>query len=375
MPMSEPTVLFDTLPTASGHRFGRATLNAPASLNALSLPMVDLLHPQLQAWAQDPSIAGVLLDAAGDKAFCAGGDVVGLCQAIRALPPGQVPPEARAFFEREYRLDHTIHTYPKPIVCWGHGFVMGGGIGLMAGASHRVVTPRSRLAMPEISIGLYPDVGGSWLLSRLPGKTGAFLALTGAHLNAADALFAGLADFLCPHEAHADLLSGIAAAFWRGEQAGDAAQLSHLLERLGAASEPPTSVLRTHFDRINATIGHDGLDGLAPRLAALAQDADPWLAQAGVTFAKGSPTSAVLGLEMQRRARHLSLADAFRLELQASVGCCAHSDFAEGVRALLVDKDKAPRWTPATLAEVTPAWIEDHLRPRFEGPHPLADLN
>lgn len=202
-----------------------------------------------------------------------------------------------------------------------------------------------------------------------------FLALTGAHLNAADALFAGLADFLCPHEAHADLLSGIAAAFWRGEQAGDAAQLSHLLERLGTASEPPTSVLRTHFDRINATIGHDGLDGLAPRLAALAQDADPWLAQAGVTFAKGSPTSAVLGLEMQRRARHLSLADAFRLELQASVGCCAHSDFAEGVRALLVDKDKAPRWTPATLAEVTPAWIEDHLRPRFEGPHPLADLN
>lgn len=375
MPMTEAAVLFDTISTASGHHFGRATLNAPASLNALSLPMVDLLHPQLQAWAQDTSIAGVLLDAAGDKAFCAGGDVVGLCQAIRALPPGQVPPEASAFFEREYRLDHTIHTYPKPIVCWGHGFVMGGGIGLMAGASHRVVTPRSRLAMPEISIGLYPDVGGSWLLSRLPGKTGAFLALTGAHLNAADALFAGLADFLCPHEAHAGLLAGIAAASWRGEQAGDAAQLSHLLEQLGAGTEPPASLLRTHFDRINATIGHDGLDGIAPRLAALAQNADPWLAQAGATFAKGSPTSAVLGLEMQRRARHLSLADAFRLELQASVGCCAHPDFAEGVRALLVDKDKAPRWTPATLTEVTPAWIEDHLCPRFEGPHPLADLN
>lgn len=368
-------VLFDTIATSSGHRFGRATLNAPASLNALSLPMVDLLYPQLQAWAQDPQIAGVLLDAAGDKAFCAGGDVVGLCHAIRALPAGQVPPEASAFFEREYRLDHAIHTYPKPIVCWGHGFVMGGGIGLMAGASHRVVTPRSRLAMPEISIGLYPDVGGSWLLSRLPGKTGAFLALTAAHLNAADALFAGMADFLCPHEAHGALLAGIAAGSWQGDQARDGAQLSHLIESLGQGAERPASPLRTHFDLINATIGHDSLNDMAPRLAALAQDDDPWLAQAGATFAKGSPTSAVLGLALQQRARHLSLADTFRLELQASVGCCAHPDFAEGVRALLVDKDKKPRWTPATLAEVSPAWIEAHLQARFDGPHPLADLS
>ncbi len=368
-------VLFDTIATASGHRFGRATLNAPASLNALSLAMVDLLYPQLQAWAQDPEMTGVLLDAAGDKAFCAGGDVVGLCHAIRALPAGQVPPEASAFFEREYRLDHAIHTYPKPIVCWGHGFVMGGGIGLMAGASHRVVTPRSRLAMPEISIGLYPDVGGSWLLSRMPGKTGAFLALTGAHLNAADALFAGMADFVCPHEAHGALLAGVAAASWHGDRARDGAQLSHLIESLGQGAELTASPLRTHFDRINATIGHDSLSDMAPRLAALAQDADPWLAQAGATFAKGSPTSAVLGLALQQRARHLSLADTFRLELQASLGCCAHPDFAEGVRALLVDKDKSPRWTPSTLVDVTPSWIDAHLQTRFDGPHPLADLS
>lgn len=372
--MSKQAVLFETLPTASGHRFGRATLNAPASLNALSLPMVDLLHQQLRAWADDPGIAGVVLDAAGDKAFCAGGDVVGLSNAIRALPAGQVPPEAAAFFEREYRLDHAIHTYPKPIVCWGHGFVMGGGIGLMAGASHRVVTPRSRLAMPEIGIGLYPDVGGSWLLSRLPGRTGAFLALTGAHLNAADALFAGMADFLCPHEGHGALLQALATTAWTGRQASDAAQLSHLLESLGRGAELPASPLRTQFDRINEIIGHDGLPDLAPRLQALAHDADPWLAQAGTAFVKGSPTSAWLGLELQRRARHLSLADTFRLELQASVGCCAHNDFAEGVRALLIDEDRNPRWQPATLDEVTPAWIEDHLRPRFDGPHPLADL-
>lgn len=372
--MSEQAVLFETLQTASGHRFGRATLNTPASLNALSLAMVDLLDPQLQAWAQDPTIAGVLLDAQGDKAFCAGGDVVGLCHAIRAMPQGEVPPEAAAFFEREYRLDHRIHCYPKPLVCWGHGFVMGGGIGLMAGASHRVATLKTRMAMPEISIGLYPDVGGSWILSRMPGRTGAFLALTAAHLNAADALFAGLADFVVPHERHGALLQALCSTAWQGEQAADAARLSHLLETLGQGVTLPPSPLRTHFDRINEVIGHDRVQDIAPRLAALAGEADPWLAQAGQTFAKGSPTSAALGLEMQHRARHLSLADTFRLELQASVGCCAHPDFAEGVRALLVDKDKNPRWQPATLDEVTPAWLEDHLRPRFAGPHPLADL-
>jgi enoyl-CoA hydratase/carnithine racemase len=300
--------------------------------------------------------------------------VVGLRQSILSASPGQVPAEAAAFFEREYRLDYFIHRYPKPIVAWGHGIVMGGGIGLLAGASHRVATPRTRMAMPEITVGLYPDVGGSWLLARLPGRTGLFLALTGASLNAADARFAGLADFVVPHEQHGGLLQAIAQAKWQGEREADAAQLSHVLQGLGADVELPASPLRAHFDRINAVIGHDRLQDLAPRLKALAEDADPWLAQAGKAFASGSPTSAALSFEMQRRARHLSLAEAFRLEWDASVGCSVHADFAEGVRALLVDKDRNPCWQPATLAEVTPDWIDDHLLSRYQGKHPLADL-
>src|SRR4051812_9250897 len=146
--MPDP-VLFSTIATASGHVFGRATLNAPASLNALSLAMIDLLAAQVDAWIADPQVAGLVLDAAGDKAFCAGGDVVALHRSISETPPGTVPRHAAAFFEREYRLDHRLHTAPKPVLCWGHGIVMGGGIGLMAGASHRVVTARTRLAMPE----------------------------------------------------------------------------------------------------------------------------------------------------------------------------------------------------------------------------------
>ena len=372
--MSEQPVLFETLATASGHLFGRATLNAPASLNALSLEMVDLLDPQLAAWAEDPKVAGVVLDAVGDKAFCAGGDVVGLAHAIRAQPPGEPPQIARDFFEREYRLDHRIHTYPKPLLCWGHGIVMGGGIGLMSGASHRVATPRTRMAMPEIAIGLYPDVGGSWLLARAPGGTGPFLALTGAHINAADAVFAGLADFVLPHERCPAVLDALRAGSWSGDPDDDGAQLSHLLQAQGEGVELPASPLRTHFDRIRQLIGLDRLPDIAARMAVLAADADPWLAQAAQTFLKGSPTSAALGLTLQRRARHLSLADTFRLEWQASVGCCAHSDFAEGVRALLIDKDKNPKWQPATLAEVTPDWIDEHLKPRHTGAHPLADL-
>ncbi len=367
-------VLFATIPTASGHVFGRATLNAPASLNALSLEMIDLLAAQFERWAGDAQVAGVVLDAVGDKAFCAGGDVVALHRSMRETERGQVPAQAAAFFEREYRLDHSIHTWPKPILCWGHGIVMGGGIGLMAGASHRVVTARTKLAMPEITIGLYPDVGGSWFLGRAPGRSGLFLALTGAPLNASDACFAGLADIQLRHEDHGEVIEAIASARWTGRQVEDAARLSHLLEKRGAGVQGTPSPLQSLLPRVDAAIGHDRLEDIAPRLHALANDESPWLAGAATAFAKGAPTSAHLAIEMQRRAKHLSLADVFRLEWQASVGCCMHGDFAEGVRALLVDKDKSPRWQPQMLAEVDDALVASLLAPRFAGAHPLAEL-
>jgi enoyl-CoA hydratase/carnithine racemase len=371
----EHEVLFSTIGTASGHAFGRATLNAPASLNALSLPMIDRLAPQLEAWANDPAIAGVVLDAAGDKAFCAGGDVVGLYRSIRETAPGQVPAMAAEFFEREYRLDHAIHNYPKPLLCWGHGIVMGGGIGLYAGASHRVATMKTRLAMPEIGIGLYPDVGGSWFLARMPGGIGLFLALTGASLNAADAQYAGLADAILPHEALGAVLERIAAASWHGQGASarDDLQLTQLLARFPVVDALP-SPLKRNAGLIEDLLHGDQLERIALRLAALAAHEDPWLAQAAQSFMRGSPTSAWLALEMQQRAKGATLADIFRLEYQASVGCCMQHDFAEGVRALLIDKDKSPRWQPATLEAVSKELIKEHLRPRYSGAHPLADL-
>lgn len=367
-------VLFEQLFTAGDdRRFGVATLNAPATLNSLSLEMVRALQPALRAWADDRAVAGVILQGAGDKAFCAGGDLRELYQSLRGTSGAAPSPYAQGFFAEEYTLDYAIHTYPKPLLCWGHGIVMGGGIGLMAGASHRVVTEKSRLAMPEITVGLYPDVGGSWLLSRMPGRVGLFLALTGASLNAADALFCGLGDFNLRAESRADVLAAIRAATWSDAADANRAQLSRLLLQQ-ASHVLPESKVRQHFDAIQALMAGDELRAIDERLRTLESE-DPWLTAAAATYAKGSPTSAALSFELWRRVRHLSLADVFRLEYQVSLGCCAHPDFAEGIRALLIDKDRQPRWSPAALADVTPQLVEEHFQARFDGPHPLAALD
>jgi enoyl-CoA hydratase/carnithine racemase len=362
--MTESAVLFDDIKTAGGLRFGHATLHVPASLNALSMAMVRLLTPQLRAWAADPGIAGVLLDATGEKAFCAGGDLRQLYQTLLECWPARND-YAERFFAEEYELDHLIHTFPKPVLCWGHGIVMGGGVGLMAGASHRVVTAQSRIAMPEIGIGLYPDVGGSWFLRRMPRRVGLFLALTAAPLNAADAIFAGLADLMVPHENKAGVISGIASAAWQSQTQADRATLSRILAQASEGAETPTSKLREHFDTINALMAGDDLLDIAKRLREL-QSEDPWLQAAGKAFAMGAPSSAALSFALWQRVHRMSLADVFRLEYRASLGCCAHKDFAEGIRALLVDKDRNPKWSPATLEDITPDFVEDHLRPRGE---------
>jgi enoyl-CoA hydratase/carnithine racemase len=370
--MTEPVVLFDSIQAAGGKRFGVATLNSPASLNSLSMEMVRLLTPRLREWSLDPAVAGVLLQAAGEKAFCAGGDLRQLYRTLLDCGPARNT-YAEDFFREEYELDHLIHTFPKPLLCWGHGIVMGGGVGLMAGASHRVVTLQSRVAMPEINIGLYPDVGGSWFLRRMPGRIGLFLALTAAPLNASDAIFCGLADIVVPHERKPQVLDGIAAAAWRGDGAADRATLSRLLAQAGEGTERPPSKLREHFDTINELMAGDDLLEIAKRLRALKSD-DPWLEAAAQTFTKGAPSTAAVSFALWQRVTRMSLAEVFRLEYWASLGFCAHRDFAEGIRALLIEKDRNPKWNPARLEDITPEFVEDHLRPRGEMPAELARL-
>jgi len=365
-------VLFDEIKTAGGKRFATATLNAPASLNALSVEMVRLLTPKLREWAADDGVVGVLLQAAGDKAFCAGGDLRQLHQTLLECGPARNT-YAEDFFREEYELDYLIHTFPKPFLCWGHGIVMGGGVGLMAGCSHRVVTAQSRVAMPEIAIGLYPDVGGSWFLRRTPGRTGLFLALTAANLHATDAVFCGLADLLVPHERKGEVVEAIAAAAWAGNGKADRATLSRILAKAGEGAELPPSKVREHYDTIDALMAGDDLLDIAKRLRGLQSD-DPWLQAAAKAFVKGAPSSAALSFELWQRVPRMSLAEVFRLEYWASLGFCAHKDFAEGIRAVLIDKDRNPKWSPASIEEITDDFIEDHLRPRGEMPAELAAL-
>ncbi|KDB97461.1 enoyl-CoA hydratase/isomerase family protein, partial [Bordetella bronchiseptica] len=252
-------VLFEERIADNGVRLGVATLNAPQTLNGLSLEMVELLDARLRAWAEDAAVAMVILQGAGEKAFCAGGDLHGLYRSMRENTSGDAwaNTHARRFFEHEYRLDYLIHTYPKPVLCWGHGIVMGGGVGLMMGASHRVVSETTRMAMPEITIGLFPDVGGSWLLNRMPGRTGLFLALTGAHVNASDAFFAGLADFRLDSARWPDFCASLLSLPWAGQPGGpgtgNAAPRSindGLLRQALLAHEPPAQLepgpLRQH---------------------------------------------------------------------------------------------------------------------------------
>lgn len=365
-------VHFEELIAPHGARIGVATLNAEKSLNALSLPMVEALDAHLKRWAEDPAIACVLLRGAGPKAFCAGGDVVQLVQQCREAP-GTVPELARRFFADEYRLDHRIHTYPKPLICWAHGHVLGGGMGLMQGAGIRIVTPSSRLGMPEVNIGLFPDVGGSWFLARLPGRLGLFLGLTASPINARDALDLNLADRFLLDEQQDALIDGLVQINWQEQPQ---AQLLSLLQALEheARGQLPEAQWLPRRARIDALLDVADLPSAWHALLALREDDDGLLARAAKTVAGGCPLTGHLVWEQIRRARHLSLAEVFRLEYAMALNCCRHPEFPEGVRARLIDKDHQPRWHWPDVSHVPPAAIEAHFHPAWDGTHPLADL-
>jgi enoyl-CoA hydratase/carnithine racemase len=352
--MTTETVKIREEKTANGNRIGWMTFNAEKSLNALSLPMIRAIAPALESWKNDPDVVAVVLDAESQsKAFCAGGDVLSLYRSIRASDWETIS----QFFAEEYQLDYAIHQFHKPMVVWANGIVMGGGIGLLAGASHRVVTEKSKLAMPEISIGLFPDVGGTWFLNRAPGRTGLFLALTGAHLNANDAAFLRLSDHSIPHGRQREIYNHLLDLHWTGHAANDLVTLSRFLATYEfATDETPESNLKKHFTLINHLTCGITLQEVYQSITTY-QPEDPWLIKAAQTLAKGSPTSAGLAFRFHRHPTTWSLAEAFIIERSLSVQCCKHPDLQEGIRALLIDKDLKPSWNPASVEEITADWI------------------
>lgn len=360
----------------NGYCLGRARLNAPKSLNALSLDMIQALAAQLRAWQEDDSIVAVWLDAAGDKAFCAGGDIVQLYHSMLEANSNKQNAYAESFFAQEYSLDYLIHTYSKPILCWGNGIVMGGGVGLLSACSHRVVTETSRIAMPEISIGLFPDVGGSWFLSRMPGQSGLFLGLTGASMNAADALYVGYADSFVK----ADLRDAVFAALtscadWTGTLDADSALLDRLLQAYASQSQDgcPVSAVKNHQKLINELCDASSIVDVCKNIMAL-QSEDKWLSRASKTLQKGCPVTMQIIPRQLHRAQGLSLAEVFRMEFNLAIHCVLNPDFREGIRALLIDKDGLPQWSYQQVQDVPDDYAEAHFSD-IHTVHPLAVLN
>lgn len=348
---------------------GRITLNRPQALNALSLEMVREITRALQAWRDDPRVSAVVWQGAGQQgrapAFCAGGDIRFFHAAALAGDP-----RIDDFFTEEYQLNHLIHTHPKPGVALMDGVVMGGGMGLGQGASLRVVTERTKMAMPETHIGLFPDVGGGYFLSRCPGRWGECLALTGQVIGAADAIALGLADVFIP--------SGRLPALQAALVSQTAVTPESLTAVVQAHAEPvgdaPCLAHQARVDR------HFGQANLAAIVASLQADPDPWAAATHQTLMTRSPLMMAVALAQLRRGRCLSLADDLRMERNLVHHCLhlrpgAASETVEGIRALVIDKDHTPRWNPARVEDVTPAMVAAFFEPPWPPhAHPLRHL-
>ncbi|MBS7660599.1 enoyl-CoA hydratase/isomerase family protein [Pseudomonas lalucatii] len=323
------------------NRVGHLSLNRPAGLNALTLPMVRLLLQQLHAWERDPEILAVVLRANGEKAFCAGGDIRMLYDSHRS--GGNLH---EIFLEEEYALDAYIHAYPKPTLALMDGFVLGGGMGLVQGASLRVISERTRMAMPEVAIGFFPDVGGSYFLPRLPGELGIFLGVTGMQVRAADALYCRLADWCLPSERLAEFDRGLDDLHWTGQPRE---ALRNLVASL-ATDQLPGAELKT----VRAAIDqHFALADLQSIRTALAQETRAelraWCDEVIRVLDSRSPLAMAVTLELLRRGRQLPLADCFAQELHLDYQWFDQGDLIEGIRALIVDKDKTPRWRTARI--------------------------
>lgn len=334
---------------------GLITLNRPKALNALTLGMIGVIDPALRDWAADESVQAVVIRGAGDRAFCAGGDVRAVWDAGKARERGEGDGALTAsFFAEEYRLNRRIKRFPKPYLAILDGITMGGGVGLSVHGSHRVTTEKTLFAMPETGIGLFPDVGGTYFLPRLPGQLGTYLALTGARVQAADLHYLGIGTGHIPSDKAEALVELLAGSDLSGDDPHK--RVDDLVATFEASVGEPT--LPGHREAIDRCFGAGTVEEI---LAALVQEGTEWADATAKTMLSMSPTSLKLALAQMRRGVELDFDDAMRLEFRMMQGCMRGHDFYEGIRAVLVDKDRNPKWSPAALEDVGPDMIDSYF--------------
>ena len=349
------------------------TLNRPKALNALTHEMVKAMTDLLADWTRNENVGAIIVRGAGEKAFCAGGDIRALYDTAKRGDRSE-----QAFFREEYTLNFIIHRYlvntGKPYIAWIDGIAMGGGMGISMGAAFRIVGGRTKMAMPETAIGLFPDVGGSYFLSRCPGAVGLYLGLTGQVIKAADALYAGLATHHIASESAFEFDYALDSLVdW---DAGPIVAMRDIIQKFASVPIEAGILpgLRGAIERHFA-----GKPNVAAMIASLERETDAahveWATATATSLAKKSPTLLEVTRQQIERAATMNLAECFRMELNLIAAAFEHGDVIEGIRALMIDKDQSPRWRPATLADVTPSAVNDFFRPRWDNDsHPLKSL-
>ena len=365
-------------------KIGIMTLNSAKTMNAVDLEMVNLIDEVLIKWQNDDDVVAMVMHGAGDKAFCAGGDIRKLYDSMVTEDDAHLK-YADDFFTGEYGKNYRVHRFGKPIIAWGHGFVMGGGLGLFIGASHKVGTETLKLAWPEIRIGLFPDVAGSYYLSRLSFPLGHWMALTGSQMNAVDCKDAGLVNYCLGNDEFAKVIEQLRQQPWQSNKAMNNQYVRDLLRSLEEQTNVrfPESCYETNkadianlfshaHDVVDITENKQVLETVSTKFAQVESE-NSWFIQGRDNFYAGCPATAHLIMQQLLLGQNMTLKEVVQWELVMALQSVRHPDFAEGIRAMVIDKDFKPNWQHKSVAEVPVDWIKGLLKPLWaEGEHPFS---
>ncbi len=370
---SEKSVLTETILTQSGHKIGLLTLNAPKAMNAIDLDMVNQLDEHLSAWHKDNKIVAVVMRGAGDKAFSAGGDIRKLYESMQTQGEEHLK-YADAFFEAEYSKNYRVSLFEKPIIAWGNGFVMGGGLGLFIGANHRVGTESLKLAWPEVRIGLFPDVGATWYLSRLAYPVGHWMGLAGIHMNAVDCKAVKLTQYCLEHAQFDAMLEQLTQQPWQKNIAENHAKVRALLRaQEQATSSMPESELDKAKDALDKLFEQSDLAAIDTAFKAY-KGKNPWLKQGIENYLAGCPATVQVIMQQLKHGASMSLKEVVQWELELALQAVRYPDFAEGIRAMVMDKDFKPKWQHKDIKSVPLRWVKELTEYEWQEGHPLAGL-